>query len=228
MAKLNAVSPEGPLDHDLHRLDELAAHRRSFAHGQPVEQNIVREYRIAMWAGSFLVPKGGIGSVLRLRAPTSTRIWPLRTNPTIRLEAARSRVRVPVVPAPPVPIDGPPIRLPEEGVNRAPWTLAARPVGRVERDLVSGDVSVTIGEIVDLRLPAGGSFHIEHFADATAAASRPDGSALHSDALVEVRLPAGERVEVRTRSRFTRDTTLMNGEVTLEGRRLFAGEWHDS
>jgi putative CocE/NonD family hydrolase len=226
VAKLNAVSPEG-------RSTMIstgwmnAAHRKTFERGQPVEQNVVQEYRIAMWSGSFLVPKG---HRLRLAIACADfpRIWPLRTNPTIRLEAARSLVRVPVVPARPVPIDGPPIRLPEQGVNRAPWTLASRPAGTVERDLVSGDVSVTLGAMVDIRLPTGGSFQIEHSAGATAAASRPDGSALHSEALVEVRLPAGERVEVRTRSRFTRDTTLMNGEVTLDGRRVFAGEWHES
>jgi putative CocE/NonD family hydrolase len=225
VAKLNSVSPEG-------RSTMIstgwlnAAHRETLERGQPVDRGVVQEYRIPMWASCYLVPRG---HRLRLAVACADfpRIWPLRTNPTIRLEAARSLVRLPVVPASRAPIEGPPIELPKQGVNRAPWTLATDPTWKVERHPASGDVSVTLGTTMDLRSPAGGSFRIEHSARSIAPASRPDGAALHSEALVEVRLAAGERVEVRTRSRFTRDTALMNGEVTLDGRLVFAGEWHE-
>ena len=167
VAKLNVVSPEG-------RSTMIctgwlnAAHRETVERGQPVERNVVQEYRIRMWAGSYLVPTGH-----RLRLAIGEPVW------------------------------------------------------KIERDLGSGDVAVTLGAMDELRLPSGGSFRIEHSARATAVPNRPDGAALHSEARVDVRLPAGEQVVVRTRSRFTRDTTLMNGEVMLDGRRVFTGEWQE-
>jgi putative CocE/NonD family hydrolase len=230
VAKLNAVSPEGRST--LISTGWLnAEHRESAELGRPVEKGVVEEYRIEMWAGSYLVPKG---HRLRLAIACSDfpRIWPLRTNPTIRVEPAGSVVRVPVVPPRAVPVEGPPVPRPDLRVNRTPWHVAPEPDAEpgwiVERDVVNDDAAVTMSRTNDIRMPTGGSHRVELSARAAAPASRPDGASLVVDVLVATRLPTGERAEVRTRSRFTRETTLMNGEVTLDGQRVFAGEWHET
>jgi hypothetical protein len=56
---------------------------------------------------------------------------------------------------------------------------------------------------------------------------RASTTAAHRAGRIDVLLPAGERVEVRTRTRFTRDAGLMSGEVTIDGQRVFACEWHE-
>ncbi|WP_027577178.1 CocE/NonD family hydrolase [Bradyrhizobium sp. WSM1743] len=216
VAKLNAVAPDG--SSTLITSGWLSAAR-------PIERGVVVEYRIPLWAASYFVPAG---HRLRLAIACSDFpfIWPLRTNPTIRVQLAGSLVQVPVVPESAERIGEPALPIPDPAVNRRPWHVPADPsIWKVERDAVTGAVSVEIGSTSDLRTPTGATFRIQLSARATTPATRPDAAAVHCEGRIDVRLSGGERIEVRTRSRFTRDTTVMNGEVTLDGCRLFTAVW---
>lgn len=229
VAKLNAVSPDGHsrmvttgwLD---------GAHRESDEQSQAVERGKTEEYRIKMWATSFVVPRG---DRLRLAIACSDfpRLWPLKTNPTIRVEVGRSVLRIPTVRADTSPVDPPRIPTPDPDVNRMPWMVAPepepRPVWRIERDAVNGDVIVRVRSTSDLRLPSGRSFRLEESLRAVTYTDAPHESVLESEVAITMRVTTSDTAEVRTHNRFTRDRSLMNGEVAINGRRVLAGEWRE-
>lgn len=225
VAKLNAVAPDG--SSTLITTGWLsAANRESLERSQPIERGVMAEYRLRLWATSYFVPAGH-----RLRIAIACSdfpfIWPLRTNPTMKVQLRGSRVRLPVVPKTTNPLDGPALLTPDPTVRRKPWHAPAEPpTWKIERDAVTGAVSVEIGSTSDVRIPTGTTFRFQQSVRATTSAKRPDATAVHCEARLDIRLPAGERVEVRARSRFTRDVTVMNGEVILDGCPVFKGEWH--
>lgn len=217
VAKLNAVAPDG--SSSLITTGWLSV-------AQPVERGVMAEYRIPLWAASYFVPAG---HRLRLAIACSDFpfIWPLRTNPTIRVQLAGSLVRVPVVPKSAEPSAEPALPIPDPAVNRRPWHVPTDPsTWKIERDAVTGAVSVAISSTSDLRTATGATVRIQQSVRATTPATRPDAAAVHCEGHIDVQLPGGERIEVRTRCRFTRDTAVMNGEVTLDGCRLFTGVWY--
>lgn len=224
VAKLSAVAPDGRST--VMTTGQLSAtHRESLKCSQPVERGVVAEYRIQLFATSFFVPEGH-----RLRLAISCgdfpRIWPTRTNSTMRVELADSFLRVPVVPEAAEPLGAPELLTPDPTIDRAPWGVRNRPLmQKVERDAIAGTVAVEVAEITDLRTPNGVRFQQRKVRRAITSASRPDAAAAHSDVSIDVDLPGGEHVEVRTRGRGTRETMLLNGEVTLDGVRLFSGVW---
>ncbi|MCK1597574.1 CocE/NonD family hydrolase [Bradyrhizobium sp. 164] len=225
VAKLNAVAPDG--SSQLITTGWLsAAHRESLERAQPVERGVLTEYRVGLWVTSYFVPAGH-----RLRLSISCSdfplVWPLRTNPTIRVQLHGSHLRLPVVPEPAEPIDGPALPLPDPTVNRRPWHVPSGEPStwKIERDMVTGGVSVKTGSTSDVRTPTGAIVRVKQSVRATTSAARPDATAVHCEAHLDIRLPAGEHVEVRTRSRFTRDTTVLTGEVILDGCPFFKGEW---
>ncbi|WP_246663502.1 CocE/NonD family hydrolase [Phyllobacterium endophyticum] len=220
IAKLNAVAPDG--SSTLITTGWLSAIRpESFKCAEPGERRKMSEYRISLWAISYFLPAG---HRLRLAIACSDFpfIWPLGTNPSIKMQLAGSCVRVPIVPDSAEPIGGPVLPIPDPAVNRRPWHVPAEPsIWKIERDAVTDAVSVEIGSTSDLRPPTGASVRFQQSAHATNPAARPDAAAVHCEGRFDVTLPGGERIEVRTRSRFTRDSAVMNGEVTLDGCRLF-------
>ncbi|UPJ26338.1 CocE/NonD family hydrolase [Bradyrhizobium sp. CW1] len=225
VAKLNAVAPDGRST--LITTGWLsAANRESLERAQPVERGAMAEYRLELWATSYFV---AAGHRLRLAIACSDFpfIWPLRTNPTLRVQLRGSLVRLPVVSETAKPIDGLALPIPDPTVRRRPWHAPGEPpIWKIERDAVTGAVSVEIGSTSELRTATGTTFRFQQFVRANTSAARPDAAAAHCEARLDIRLPAGERIEVRTRSRFTRETTVMNGEVMLDGCPMFKGEWH--
>ncbi|WP_407193122.1 CocE/NonD family hydrolase [Bradyrhizobium sp. STM 3566] len=224
VAKLNAVAPDG--SSTLITTGWLsAAHRETLERAQPVARGTMAEYRVELWATSYSVPAG---HRLRLAIACSDFpfIWPLRTNPTVRVQLRGSLVRLPIVPKTAMPIDGPALPLPNPSVRRRPWHAPGEPpIWKIERDAVTGAVSVEIGSTSDLRTSTGSTFRFQQSVRANTSAARPDAAAVHCEARLDICLPAGEHIEVRTRSRFTRDATVMNGEVILDGCPIFKANW---
>lgn len=225
VAKLCAIAPDGRST--LLSTGWLnAAHREGPERSVSVPQGETLAYQISMWATSYVVPRG---HRLRLSIACADfpRIWPTRTSPTIRLAVggdAATSITVPVVPAA-ARVEGPPVPRPEPGVNRAPWFVAAKPRWEIERNLVDGTVSASLGSSLSLQLPTGGTLSFAHGGVATVARDRPDAAAVEAEAAMDIRMPAGEHVAVDTRSRFTRETMLFEGRVTIDGRVFFEGRW---
>jgi hypothetical protein len=152
-------------------------------------------------------------------------VWPAKTNPTIRVfvgAEAATALHLPVVTASPTesahakPID--------PHVQRTPWLVEATPRWSVTRDLVEEMLSVEFGTTASLR-PPGCSLRLHHRAVATVARDRPAGARIDARAGMEIELPAGERIDVQTSGRFTSETILLEGSVTIDGQVLFAGRW---
>lgn len=203
------------------------AQRDSGDRPEPLEHGRPHESHILLWATSYSVPRG---HRLRLSIACSDfpRIWPSPTNPTIRLwfgANAPSAIRFPVIPAPTAPVPGPSIKRPSESVNRTPWTLVATPRWQIHRDLVSDSVAVTLGADQLLQMPTGAKMHFDHAATATVHAARPDGAKVEAEAHVEVRMPAGEAINITTSNRFTREGMLFTAKITVDGRLLLQRRW---
>jgi uncharacterized protein len=195
--------------------------RSSTARHEPLRAGEIQEFRIAMWSTSYLVPKGN-----RLRVSIACadfpRIWPTPTNPEIRVifgGARASAIALPVVPQ--ERVAGPEIRRPAAPPPPSPM----RPTWKIERDLASGDVSVTTGEKTGFPLPQGGSIEVDHVAVARVAAARPDGAAVEGDTKIRVRAPVIGEVEVATTSWVSQTGLALSGRVTMNGRVVFEKRW---
>lgn len=225
VAKLNAVAPDGRST--LLSTGWLnARHRDSADRPSAVVPGETMELTIPMWATSYLVP---VGHRLRLSVAAADfpRLWPTRGNPSVRLHVGggtASAIRVPIVPTG-TPIDGPPLRRPDASENRAPWITAAQPHWEIRRDQVDGTVRVSLGTDMTLEPPAGGRMDFRHSGIAKVTPTRPDAAAVEAQAAMDIRMAGGEHVVVDTRSRFTRETMLMNARVLIDGRVFFEHQW---
>jgi putative CocE/NonD family hydrolase len=228
VAKLAAVAPDG--SSTLLSTGWLnGRHRDGVDRSVAIEPGAAMELTIPMWATSYLVPAGH-----RLRLSIAgadfPRIWPTKESPTIRcLHGADTptAIRVPIVPAAPAPVDGPPLRRPQPDVQRAPWTVAAKPEWEIGRDQVDGTVSVGMGADQTLQLPTGGRLQFVQRSVAKVTPSRPEAAAVEAEAAMDIHMAGGEHVVVDTRSRFTRETMLMNARIVIDGRVFFERQWRN-
>src|SRR4029077_19402362 len=121
-----------------------------------------REYRIALWATSYVVEAGH-----RLRVSLSCsdfpRILPTSSHPHIRLAtggATPSAARLPVVPTAERPT--PDLPVPDVTVKRTPFDIEGTPRRQIARDLPTGTVVVTTGIRSAIRTVGGdGRFEID-------------------------------------------------------------------
>lgn len=224
VARLAVVAPNG--SSSLITTGWLPAIKREASgHSKPVERGVV-EYRVPLWPTSYVVPAG---HRLRLAIACSDFpfIWPLCTNPTIKVRHAGSFVRVPTVPKTTQQLPAPALPVPDPKVNRRPWNVPTEPpVWKIERDAVTGGVAVQIESNSDMRTASGASFRFHLSARATTPAKRPDAASVHCEGCIDVRMPNGERVEIRTKSHYTQHSTALSGEVTLDGVRLLSRIWN--
>jgi len=226
VAKLNEVRPDG--SSSLITTGWLkASHRHSHERPEPLQPGKVVEYRIALWATSYLVSKG---HRLRLSISCSDfpRIFPTSTNPEIRLffgGTRRSSLRIPVVPAPATPLRAPQIRRPEPAVNRVPSMIDALPKWTIEQDFITDTLTITAGLSERFSLPSGGTVELEHTSRPTVAAIRPDGAKVTGDTAVNIHMPAGEVIQIETKSVVSQTKTLLTGKITLDGQIFFEKQW---
>jgi putative CocE/NonD family hydrolase len=226
VAKLNVVGPDG--SSSLITTGWLKGdHHRSHERPEPLQSGKVYEFRIPLWATSYLVPQG---HRLRLSVSCSDfpRIWPTRTNPEIRLfwgGTHLSSVCLSAVPPSAAPVSGPPIRRPEPGINRTPLLVDSAPRWKVERDLATGTLAITTGSKQHMTLPNGGIFQMDHSAKAGVTISRPDGAKVEGETTIRLDLPAAGIVQVETKSWISQTGMLLTGRVTVDGRVFFEKQW---
>ena len=151
------------------------------------------------------------------------RVWPTTTNPEVRLYFGGGRassVTIPVVPNGAAKIQGPPMRRPPSPPPPSPMT----PVWRIERDLVTGAVSVTTGEKTSFALQQGGNVAVNHVATARVTASRPDDATVEGETSFTIQVPVIGSVAVVTTSWVSQHMTL-TGRITVDGRVIFDKRW---
>jgi putative CocE/NonD family hydrolase len=200
-----------------------ATARVSTAKLVPVSLGEVAEFKVPLWSTSYRVASGH-----RLRVSVSCsdfpRIWPTPSNPEIRLHfggVRGSAVTIPTVPNRSGGIKGPEIRRPP-----APAPLSAMtPTWKIERDLVTGAVTVTTGEKTSFPLPQGGSAAVDHVAIARVTASRPDDAVVEGNTSFRLQIPVIGNLEVKTTSWVAHHGITLSGRITIDGRVVFEKRW---
>ena len=190
---------------------------------EPLNGGEVYEFRVALWSTSYQVPKGN-----RIRVSVSCadfpHVWPTRTNPEIRLFFGGNRasvIKLPAIPPHTQPIDPPKLRRPEQ----APMASPMRPIWKIERNLVTGEVAVTTGEKNGFPLPQGGGIEVDHTATARVTASRPDGASVAGDTKIRVTAPVIGDIEVATTSLISRNGMTLSARITRDGAVVYEKRW---
>jgi len=156
------------------------------------------------------------------------RIWPTAMLPSLTLVSDADRpsgITVPVSTldlASQPPFDPP---LPESGLNRAPWVVAAAPIYGIERNIARNGVSITAGMDATLKLPQGGSFQLAHTVNARMEAARPAAATIRTRADMEIELASGERFTIRTRGLAALGRRHIQGQIFSEGELVFDRRW---
>ncbi len=203
------------------------SHLRSHERPEQLKPGEVYEFRIPLWGTSYLVPKG---HRLRLSISCSDfpRIWPMDTNPKIRVFFGRGRassVRIPVIPPPAAPMPVPSIRRPDPTVNRFPYIIDAAPLWKIEQDLATGTLTVVTGTMEQIRIPGGGKLQLNHTAKASVKASQPDGAKIEGETTVRLDLPVAGLVQVEAKTLISQTRMLLTGKVKVDGRVFFEKQW---
>jgi hypothetical protein len=158
---------------------------------------------ISLGPAAFVLPAG---ARVRLSVACSDfpRIWPTPSKLELVLgfgPGSASTLRVPVgragdrtdVPAT--------ITRPPEGPDSG-WVTADEPAFSLSHDEVINEVAVPFGARSRLRSPSGADMELDEKYTAYVQADRPGGAAVLARIDVCLRMPAGERVTARVRSRY--------------------------
>ncbi len=200
-------------------------HRNSHREAEPPPRGHPYDFRIQLWATSYLVPRG---HRLRLSIACADfpRLWPTPSNPTIRLLHGGRRgssVKVPVVP----PVKAAPtnIKPADPSLRQLPPGSTMAPRYSIERDMVAGTTQISTGSQRTAPLPLGGTMDTDHIATASVSDSHPAGANVQGETKISVQLPALGRVEVHTTSWISRTGMTLTGRVTVDGREFFFNRW---
>jgi hypothetical protein len=121
------------------------------------------------------------------------------------------------------------ITRPPEGPDSG-WVTADEPAFSLSHDKATDEVAVTFGARSRLRSPSGADLELDEKYTARVQADRPDGAAVLARIDVCLRMPAGERVTVRVRSRSSRRASVVEANVTMDGVTVLNQSWagHDT
>ena len=110
------------------------------------------------------------------------------------------------------------------------WVTADQPAFSLSHDKAAHEVAVTFGARSRLRSPSGTDMEPDEDYTACVQADRPDGAAVLARIDVGLRMPAGERVTVRVRSRSSRRASVVEANVTVDGVAVLDQSWagHDT
>jgi hypothetical protein len=152
------------------------------------------------------------------------RIWPTPTNPTIGLSiaaVAASSIAIPIASG-----DGAVSDLPaacaEANVGEADHT----PTWQIERDLISGRLTMALGEQLRFSTPAGDAHMFRnHEVKASLLQARPDGASLQTRTQIDCMMPNGAHIEVEVRCWVGQQSFAAHGEVRLDGVPFFSRDW---
>jgi putative CocE/NonD family hydrolase len=201
------------------------SHRGSHEQPEHVSKGQVYDFNVQLWSTSYQVPKGH-----RLRVSISCsdfpRIWPTRTNPTIRLLVGGIRaslIRFPVLrdlgPSPKVEAAKP-------GLNRAPLALDFEPRWKIEHDEANGAVKVSSGQRLAVMTPnRDGNIEIDHTAWASVAASHPDAAKVEGRTRITCETRGGDTVVIEADSWITQMGLNLMGKVSVNGHPFFEKQW---
>ncbi len=196
--------------------------RDNFARSSALKAGEVYEFRIALWATSYRIPRGH-----RLRVSVACsdfpRIWPTRTNPTIRLRFGGNRasaVSIPIVPKGGA-AEGPRVK----SIKPVELPLPRVPLWKIERDMAAGTVTVTTGQKNPIPLMQGGVLYVDHVASARLSAARPDDASVRGETTFNGKLPVIGELEVKTQSWITQHGMTLSGRVSIDGRVVFEKRW---
>ena len=184
------------------------------------------EYRVPLWATSYVVPAGH-----RIRISISCsdfpRIWPTRTNPRIRLATGaktQSKVRLPIVPASETLT--PDLPIPDPNVKRTPLDIEATPRWQIAHDPAAGKVIVTTGIRSAIQSTGrDGRFEIDRIGRASVSASGPDSACVEGEATIRLRTPQGADVTVHGQLRVTQHGQDFRASVTVDDQVIFDHRW---
>jgi len=186
---------------------------------------------ISLGPAAFVLPAG---ARVRLSVACSDfpRIWPTSSNPELVFQSgpgSASALRVPVGRAGdrtdvPATITRPP-KGPDSG-----WVTADEPAFSLLHDKATNELAVTFGARSRLRSPPGADMELDERYTARVQADRPDGAAVLARIDVGLRMPAGEQVTVRVRSRSSRRASVVEANVTMDGVTVLDQSWagHDT
>lgn len=116
------------------------------------------------------------------------------------------------------------ITRPPEGPDSG-WIIADEPAFRLSHDKATNEVAVTFGTSSRLRSPSGADMELDEKYTARVQADRPDGAAVLARINVCLRMPAGERVTVRVRSRSSWRASVVEANVTMDGVTVLNQSW---
>lgn len=198
-----------------------ASHRNGSARPEPLRKGQVYEFRIPLFSTSYLIRRGN-----RLRVSISgadfPHVWPTFNNPEMRLfhggEHA-SALMLPITTAKEA-LQGP---LPKPNLNRP--VAAMTPRYKIEKDVVTGVLSVTTGQRSAIPIPAGGVLELDHIAIARVHRDRPAQATVEGDTRIGANLSWLGDLEIKTSSWFSHAGMVMNARVMLEGRTVFERTW---
>jgi predicted acyl esterase len=183
--------------------------------------------RVPLWATAFRLAPGH-----RLRLSVSCadfpRAWPDIVPQCVRLNHARSELRLPLAPGGIGTPAQPRRAAPVPATERFPWTRSGAPVWKMERDLANEAVSVTLGGSETLALPQGGTLAIRQSATARVSAGHPANASVRAEAAIDIDTDEGEHIEVRSRSRIWRDRDVFWGSVSVDGCPVFERSWRSA
>ncbi len=119
------------------------------------------------------------------------------------------------------------MRLPPEKQDVG-WVTDSAPRFSVAHDKVGREVAVAFGARSRLLTPAGADMMLEELCTARVKPARPDGAALLARINVSLRMPAGEQVDVSVRSTSSRQASVVEANVTMDGATLLNQSWTGS
>jgi putative CocE/NonD family hydrolase len=202
------------------------SHRESHENPEPLRAGESIDLRIPLWATAYRV---AAGHRLRLTIACSDfpRVWPTPTNPRLRVATGGSHnaaLHLPVVPD--GGVEGPTPVTVDPAANRSPLVHEFAPSWNIERDPVSGAMSVVFGDrrVVTTR-GRDGKFAFDHTVRAAVAVDEPHGAVLEGSATFELEMPSGGRAVIVTESRYSLDGFYLSGTVDLDGVRFFEKTW---
>lgn len=156
------------------------------------------------------------------------RIWPTETLPSVTLLSgadAPSLLEIPMstIALAEAPVFEPPV--PQAGLNRAPWMVAARPIYQIDRDVARNAVAVTAGMDATITLPQGGSFQLVHSVSARMEAATPSAATIRTQADIDIRMANGEHFAIHTRGHSALGQRHIHGWIEAGGERMFDQRW---
>jgi putative CocE/NonD family hydrolase len=209
-------------------------HRADPSVAQPVAQGVEETYAVDLWATAYTIPAGHRLGVLVACTDFPHSFAP-RTRPTIAIRLGGQGGSAIAIPALSAQADAVAIARPG-AETPPPATLAfvkGAPHWRIENDLSAGGAGggamrVSYGGDYEFALAEGASFALAYGGTAHTSNLRPDGMRVTGRAEATVRSSAGEVVEIRVRSVFTRHTTVLSASLAIDGATSFEKSWSNT